>query len=74
MNSNREIIGLVLKQLRVEKGISLENLSYDLDIDKKYYWMIEKGRANFSMNKLEIILKYFKISQKNFFIKVDKFS
>tara|TARA_B100001093_G_scaffold516381_1_gene595019 strand:+ start:952 stop:1176 length:225 start_codon:yes stop_codon:yes gene_type:complete len=74
LNSNREIIGLVLKQLRVEKGISLENLSYDLDIDKKYYWMIEKGRANFSMNKLEIILKYFKISQKNFFIKVDKFS
>lgn len=73
MNSNREIIGLVLKQLRVEKGISLENLSYDLDIDKKYYWMIEKGRANFSMNKLEIILKYFKISQKDFFIKVDKF-
>ncbi len=73
MNSKKQIIGLVLKQLRTDKGISLENLSFDLDIDKKYYWMIEKGRANFSINKLEIILKYYEISHKDFFNKVDKF-
>ena len=60
-------IGSKLKDLRIAKGYtSYENFAMEFDLDRKYYWSIEKGR-NISLEYLFKLLEIHKIELKDFF-------
>ena len=65
-----EISGLI-KKLRLEKGISQEELSNRIDIDRKYASLIEKGDRNLSILMLQKITKGLNISLESFFKKLN---
>ena len=65
-----EISGLI-KKLRLEKGISQEELSNRIDIDRKYASLIEKGDRNLSIIMLRKITKGLNISLESFFKKLN---
>ena len=65
-----EISGLI-KKLRLEKGISQEELSNQIDIDRKYASLIEKGDRNLSILMLRKITKGLNISLESFFKKLN---
>jgi transcriptional regulator with XRE-family HTH domain len=72
---NPEIIAKIatkLKRLRIEKGYtSYENFAMDFDISRAYYWKVESGRQNFSMDYFMSLLKIHNISLKDFFADFD---
>jgi len=46
MNKNKslaKVFGEVLKELRMEAGISQENLAYECDLDRSFISMLERG-------------------------------
>ena len=60
-------IGQKLKRIRIEAGYtSYEKFAIEHDIDRKYYWSIEKGR-NISITYLKKILDIHKITFAEFF-------
>lgn len=62
-----EIIGKRIRDLRKEKGFSsYEQFALEFDLDRKYYWSIEKGR-NISLTYLKKILDIHKTTFKDFF-------
>ena len=65
-----EISGLI-KKLRLEKGISQEELSNQIDIDRKYASLIEKGNRNVSILMLRKVTKGLNISLESFFKKLN---
>ena len=65
-----EISGLI-KKLRLEKGISQEELSNQIDIDRKYASLIEKGDRNLSILMLRKITEGLDISLESFFKKLN---
>ena len=65
-----EISGLI-KKLRLEKGISQEELSNQIGIDRKYASLIEKGDRNLSILMLRKITEGLNISLESFFKKLN---
>jgi len=64
-------IGKELKRLRVDAGYtSYEHFSVYHDIDRKHYWLMEKGH-NLQIKTLYRILKAHKIKFSDFFARVD---
>ncbi len=60
-------IGSKFKDLRVAKGYtSYENFAIEFDLDRKYYWSVEKGR-NISLEYLFKLLEIHKIDLRDFF-------
>ena len=60
-------VGLRIKELRLKAGFtSYENFAIQHDIDRKYYWSIEKGR-NISLQYLFRLLDIHKITPEEFF-------
>jgi transcriptional regulator with XRE-family HTH domain len=60
-------IGKEIRRLRKQKGYSsYENFALDFDLDRKYYWNIEKGR-NITILYLKKILDIHKINFSEFF-------
>lgn len=53
--------GLVIKDLRIKKGISQERLALDAEIDRTYIGDIEKGNRNVSLEIVEKLCNYFQI-------------
>ena len=64
-------ISVLIKKLRLEKGISQEELSNQIDIDRKYASLIEKGDRNLSIIMLRKITKGLNISLESFFKKLN---
>lgn len=62
-----EKIGLRIKQLRNEKGISQEQLALNCDIDRTYMSGVESGKRNITVKNLEKILNTLNISFSEFF-------
>jgi len=60
-------IGQKLKDLRLKKEKSHENFAFDAEFSRSYYWKIEKGNANLTLNKLFEILEIHKITLSEFF-------
>lgn len=59
-------IGDKLKKLRIQNGYtSYENFALDHDLNRKYYWSVEKGR-NISIAYLLKILDIHKVSLEQF--------
>lgn len=64
-------IGNRLKELRKNAGFtSYEKFAIEHDLDRKYYWSIEKGR-NISITYLKRILDIYQISFSDFFKEID---
>ncbi|MCZ2129273.1 MAG: XRE family transcriptional regulator [Bacteroidia bacterium] len=62
-----ESIGKKIKNLRLDKGYSsYETFAIENDIDRKYYWSIEKGR-NISLVYLKRILDVHGLTFEEFF-------
>ncbi|MCK9480918.1 MAG: helix-turn-helix domain-containing protein [Bacteroidia bacterium] len=65
-------IGAKLKRLRIEKGYtSYENFAMDFDLSRAYYWKVERGQQNLSMDYFLSLLKIHEISLKDFFSDID---
>lgn len=72
MNLQRKF-GLVLKELRLEKGLSQESLANQSDIDRTYISDIEKGERNISLKIIERLAKTLQISLSELFKKIEKY-
>jgi transcriptional regulator with XRE-family HTH domain len=60
-------IGRRLKMLRVKSGIkSYETFAVNNDLDRKYYWSVEKGR-NITIQYLNKILSIHNVTFEDFF-------
>ena len=60
-------IGIRLKELRNEKGLSQEKFSYVCELDRTYIASIEQGKRNVSVANIEKISKAFEMSIFDFF-------
>lgn len=56
MKSTKEIIGKMIKEVRTEKKITLQQLADRLDVDRQYIWRLENGKINFTLDYLDKIL------------------
>ncbi|MDR1408191.1 MAG: helix-turn-helix domain-containing protein [Tannerella sp.] len=65
--------GLIIRQLRTEKGLSQEKLALDADIDRTYIGDIEKGNRNVSISMVEKLANYFQISISELFKKLEEY-
>ena len=63
-------ISSLIRQLRLEKGISQEEFSYLIQIDRKYASLIEKGDKNLSILMLKKITSGLEISMEDFFRRI----
>lgn len=60
-------VGQRIRQLRLEKKLSQEKLSYEVGLDRTYITSVENGKRNISIINLEKIWTYFNKSPKEFF-------
>lgn len=60
-------VGLRIRALRTEIGISQEALANKADIDRTYVTDVENGRRNISIENLEKLVNALNISFKDFF-------
>lgn len=63
-------ISTLIRELRLEKGISQEKFSHLIQIDRKYASLIEKGDKNLSILMLKKIVDGLEISMEDFFRKI----
>jgi len=63
-------ISTLIRELRLEKGISQEEFSHLIQIDRKYASLIEKGDKNLSILMLKKITSGLEISMEDFFRKI----
>ena len=57
----KQKFGLVIRDLRIKKGVSQERLALDADIDRTYIGHIEKGNRNVSIEIVEKLAAYFQM-------------
>lgn len=60
-------IGLRIKEIRNEKGVSQETLAHLADLDRTYINSVENGKRNVSIINIEKIANALEISLKDFF-------
>ena len=68
----KQKFGLVVRDLRIQKGVSQERLALDADIDRTYVGHIEKGARNVSIEIAEKLAIYFQIPISELFRMVEK--
>lgn len=62
-----EAIGRELKVIRVRKDLSLENVAKDLHISRETLRRYENNSDGLSVERLEELLNYYKVSKSIFF-------
>jgi len=65
-------IGIVIKKMRAEKGISQERLALDTGIGRRYMSDVENGRRNVSLEIVEKIADYFGIKASEFVHRIEQ--
>ena len=60
-------LGLALKQLREEKGISQEKFALSIGMDRTYYASVEAGKRNISIKNIKKIADGFELSLEELF-------
>ncbi len=65
-------VGITIRELRKEKGISQENFAYESGIDRRYMSDIENGKRNISLDILERVSDKLEIKISDFFLRVEK--
>lgn len=73
MNLQRKF-GLVLKQIRKEKGFSQESLANTANIDRTYVSDIEKGERNISLRIIEKLCNTLQVSLSEFFNQIENYN
>lgn len=68
----KQKFGLVVRELRIKKGVSQELLALDADIDRTYIGHIEKGSRNVSIEIVEKLAIYFQIPISELFKMVEE--
>ena len=66
-----EKIGLLIKSLRVGRGLSQEQFCNQCGIDQHYISNIENGQRNLSIAFIEKIASFFNMSLGQFFVAID---
>ena len=65
-------LGLALKQLREEKGISQEKFALTIGMDRTYYASVEAGKRNVSHQNIKKIAAGFDMPISALFVVVEK--
>lgn len=68
-------IGLVAKELRQKKQLSLESVTNDYSLKNNHnlhFARIEQGNGNMTVSTLFLLCRYYDISLPDFFSKVDE--
>lgn len=55
----RQILANNIKNLRTQKKLSREELSFVLGVDNSYVSKLEKGKINITLDKIEMLANYF---------------
>lgn len=63
----KEKIGLRLRELRKQKGLSQEKFAFECELDRTYIASIEQGKRNVSIANIEKIAKALNMSVYDFF-------
>jgi len=63
----KKVIGKVIKTLRINRGMTQEDLAFACDVDRSYISMIEVGRNEPSVSKIFDICEGLKIKPSDFF-------
>lgn len=61
------LVGLRIKQLRAELGLSQEKFAYSIGMARTYFAEVETGKRNISIGNLQRIVDGFGISLAEFF-------
>ena len=69
----KQKLGLVIRELRLKKGVSQERLALDADIDRTYIGHIEKGNRNVSIEIVEKLAAYFQMPISKLFKIVEEY-
>lgn len=64
---NEKFVADRITQLRMEKGISEQKMSYELGMSKTYIWTITSQKSRPSVSSLLEICEYFEITPAQFF-------
>jgi len=64
--------GILIRALRVERGITQEELSYRAGVHRTYIGMIERGEKNVTLESIKKIAKALGISMTNIFSKLEE--
>jgi transcriptional regulator with XRE-family HTH domain len=64
-------IGLRIKELRRQKGLSQEALAHIAELDRTYINSVENGKRNISILNIEKIANALEVSLKKFFNHAD---
>lgn len=65
--------GIIVKELRVEKGFSQEALANKSEIDRTYMSDIEKGERNISLEIIQKLSNALGIKISDLFIKIENY-
>jgi len=63
----KQIIGKIVKSIRIKQGMSQEDLAFECNVDRSYISMIEVGRNEPSVSKIFEICEGLKIKPSDFF-------
>ena len=63
----KSYVGMKIKKLRTEKGLSQEKLAFKAGIDRTYIASVESGKRNISIVNLEKIVNSLDITFSEFF-------
>ena len=66
------LFGEKVRELRKEKGLSQEELSYKSDLHRTYIGMIERAEKNITLVNIEKIAKALNVELKDFFSSIKK--
>jgi len=64
--------GRAVRQLREARGLSQQQAAAKAAIDRAYYWKIEKGEANPSLDVIGRIMKMLKVTAGELFAESDR--
>ena len=64
-------VGIIIKKLRKERGMSQETFAYESGIDRRYMSDIENGKRNISLDILERVADKLGIRLSELFLEVE---
>lgn len=66
----RKLVGWNLRKLRVERGLTIEDLAGEADVEYSYTAKVERGVANVSIDLLDRYAKVLKVKTGELFTEV----
>lgn len=65
-------LGITIKALRAEKGVSQEKLALSTGIDRRYMSDIENGKRNISLEIIEKLAAFFEMKVSELFQRIER--